>query len=207
MSRDGYRFKSFNTLPDKYQLDYQIDMLKDKKELFLVNVYSLLILVLVIVVYYLILRFTDKSLAFSFNNDMLVNNNLIIRTIILIASLFLYIVVHEIIHAIFFKLATKEKVKFGFHGIMASACVPGVYFYKKPYLLAGLAPAIIMSVVFIAPMFFVNGLDLLFFFALFAVHISGCAGDFYIAIKLIKYPSNTLIEDTGTGMKFFTKNI
>lgn len=206
MNNNSNGIKSFNALPDNYQLDYQIDMLKDKKELLLVNIYSLLILVPVIVVYYLILKFTDKSLAFSFNSDMLVNDNLIIRTITLIVSLFLYIVVHEIIHAIFFKLATKEKVKFGFHGVMASACVPGVYFYKKPYLLAGLAPAIIMSVVFIIPMFFVNGLDLLFFFTLFAVHISGCAGDFYIAIRLIKYPSDTLIEDTGTGMKFFIKN-
>jgi hypothetical protein len=191
--------KSYNYLPENYVEDFQIDLLKDKKKLLMINVLSLVLLIPVVLAYYLIITFTDKTL------EITVENSPTWKLMISIVSMLVYIVVHELIHAIFFKLGTKEKVKFGFHGIMASASVPGVYFYKKPYLLAGLAPAAIMSVVFIIPMFFLNDYDLFLLFLLFAVHFSGCVGDFYIAIKLLKYPSDTLVEDTGTGMKFFVK--
>jgi hypothetical protein len=88
---------------------------------------------------------------------------------------------------------------------MASASVPGIYFYKKPYLIAGLAPAVIFTVIFVIFMFFMDNIDLLLLFIVFASHFTGCVGDFYIAYKLKKYPEDTLIEDTGTGMKFYIK--
>ncbi|MDT8336591.1 MAG: DUF3267 domain-containing protein [Candidatus Izemoplasmatales bacterium] len=191
--------KSYNYLPENYVEDFQIDLLKDKKKLLLINVLSLVLLIPVALAYYLIINFTDKTL------EITVENLPTWKLMISIVSMLVYIIVHELIHAIFFKLGTKGKVKFGFHGIMASASVPGVYFYKKPYLLAGLAPAAIMSVVLIIPMFFFNDYDLFLLFLLFSVHFSGCVGDFYIAIKLLKYPEDTLVEDTGTGMKFFVK--
>jgi hypothetical protein len=50
-----------------------------------------------------------------------------------------------------------------------------------------------------------DNIDLLLLFIVFASHFTGCVGDFYIAYKLKKYPDDTLIEDTGTGMKFYIK--
>jgi len=191
--------KSLNYIPEDYQEVFSIDFLKDKKKLIFVNLLSLSFLFPVILVYYLIITYTSKVL--------IVEGTITEpwKLFAFVISMILYIIIHELIHAIFFKLATKEKVKFGFHGIYASASVPGVYFYKKPYLIAGLAPAVIMSIVFIIPGFFLDGIDLLLLTLIFAVHFSGCTGDFYVSFKLLKYSSDTLIEDTGTGMKFFIR--
>jgi hypothetical protein len=191
------KIKSFSALPKDYQEAFSVDLLKDKKMLLMINLLSLLMLLPVALVYYLIIKYTDKVLIIEGTITELW------KYIVFIISMVLYIIIHELIHAVFFKLATKEKVKFRFHGIMASASVPGIYFYKKPYLIVGLAPAVIMSIVLIIPGFFLDGIDLLLLTMIFAVHFSGCVGDFYISLKLLKYPRETLIEDTGTGMKFY----
>lgn len=193
------KVKSFNSLPSGYRLDFSIDLLKNRKKLIMINFLALASLLPVIMLYLAIIAFTSKTLEFTIIEISLW------KMIVFILALIGYIFLHELTHAVFFKMATKEKVKFGFHGVMASASVPGIYFYKKPYLIAGLAPAVIFTVILGIPMIFFNNLDLLLVFIVFASHFSGCVGDFYIAYKLKKYPQDTLIEDTGTGMKFYIK--
>jgi len=194
------KIKSHSTLPEGYKIDYSIDLLKNRKKLIMINFLGLALAIPVVLAYILVIVFTTKTLDLS---EMEIST---VQMLVFIIVLIAYIFLHELTHAIFFKLATKSKVKFGFHGIMASASVPGIYFYKKPYLIAGLAPAVIFTVIFVIFMFFLDNIDLLLLFIVFASHFTGCVGDFYIAYKLKKYPDDTLIEDTGTGMKFYIKS-
>lgn len=192
-------FKSENTLPEHYETDFICDLKKDKRLYLWMNILAIVAVVPVIIAYILVLKYTTKTLDFDIYE--------VYRWKLwaVIVGMLLYIVVHELIHAVFFKMSTKEKVKFGFHGLMVSASVPYIYFYKKAYLVAGLAPAVIMSFVFIVPMFFLNDFDLLIMVTMFTVHFSGCVGDFYIAWKLWKYPDDTLVQDIGTAMTFFIR--
>jgi len=191
--------KSCAKLPNKYVLDYELDIIKDKKLLIKLNIYSFVLFALVMSIYLLIIKFTDKSLSLQ---EL---GNASLKMLIFILLSILYIFAHEIVHAIVYKFYTKEKVKFGFHGMAASASVPGVYFYKKPYLTIGLAPFIVFTILFIVPIFFLNGVDLLLLFLLIGTHIGGCIGDFFVSFKLLKYPDNTLIEDMGPSMRFYVE--
>ncbi len=123
---------------------------------------------------------------------------------LLIGSMIAYITFHELVHAVVFKYYALGKVKLGFHVIYASASVPTDYFYKKEYMYIGLAPLVVFSILFTIPLFFTNNWWFLFFFVLLTIHISGCVGDIYVASKLRRYPSDTLINDQGISMTFYT---
>lgn len=113
-------------------------------------------------------------------------------------------IIHEWIHGLFFKHYSKQKVKYKFHGWAASASTPGVFYYKKSYIVIGLSPAVIINGILLIIFFLVEPARVMTFILL-AMHFSGCAGDFYVVYKLRKYSKETLVEDTGVGMNLFTK--
>ncbi|MBN2877978.1 MAG: DUF3267 domain-containing protein [Bacilli bacterium] len=193
---------SVHELPQGYTLAYEVDLMKDKKMLLWINLLAVLMIIPFVILYFIIINYTTKDLNFD-NYSGIPSWKLLA----FVAAMILYIVIHEAIHGIFFKKESNGKLKFTFNGIMASASIPDHYFYKKPYLVAGLAPAVIMSVVFIVPLFFLDQLDFLLLYMLFVIHLSGCIGDFYISFKLRKYPEDTLIQDYGMGMKFYSRGL
>ena len=117
----------------------------------------------------------------------------------------LSIIIHELIHGIFFKLGTKEKVSYKFHGWAASASVKGIYFYKHHYVLTGLAPFMIITPLLVACIFIFPA-EALGLYTLIAFHTASCIGDFYVVYKLSKFGDQTLIHDYGIGMTFYTKD-
>lgn len=186
--------RSYDQLPAHYVLDYDLDLLKNKKAFIWLNIWSVLLLIPFLV-------FLGPVFTYAFpNGDAF---ELLYTPFLFLLATIAIIVVHEGIHALFFKRATKHKVKFQFHGWAFSASVPNVYFRKFDYLLVGLSPFVILTLVFAlleiilpTPMFF-------FIYLLLTLHTSSCIGDFYVIYKLCKYPPETLIEDTGVGMRFF----
>ncbi|HOI46365.1 MAG TPA: DUF3267 domain-containing protein [Bacilli bacterium] len=182
--------KSVDALPEGYQLDREINLEKDKRLFWMINILSIVLFIpFVLIAIVLQISFTIE----------------IIPVMMIFPLSIGAIIIHELIHGFFFKRGTKQKVKFAFHGWAASASVPGVYFYKHHYLKVGLSPAIILNGLLI---FLLLVLPNAWFYPLYitlAIHFGGCIGDFYVSLLLRKYDASTLIEDTGVGMKFYTK--
>lgn len=115
---------------------------------------------------------------------------------------FISLVLHEAIHGLFFKVFGAKKVTFGFKRGMAYAEASGSYFRAWQFKVIALSPFV--------------GLSLLYFilaqyipisaFLLFALHTSGCVGDFYFIYLLIKFKEIDWIEDTETGINLYKKN-
>ncbi len=193
---------SVNELPQYYVLAYEVDLMKDKKLFLYLNLFSLIFLIPLAVIYYVIVEFSSKDWFYETTSS-----NPPLSLFLFIVSMFLIIILHELIHGIFFKMASKEKLKFTINLLMASASIPNSYFYKKPYLRAGLAPAIILSLVLIVVLFFLDGYNFLLGYVVFSIHFMACIGDFFIAWKLRNYSDDSLILDYGMGMKFYQKII
>lgn len=183
-------FKAYNELPNNYQLISQIDMKKNKKEFLLINILALSLFFLSL--------FTLLYINKSISTDL-------IQLYIVVGCSIIYIVLHELVHALFFKFKNNVKVNYKFHGFAASAGVPGYYYQKKHYLIISLAPFMIFNLIII-PLFLVN--DYWFFILAFllAIHISGCSGDLYVFIKLLFKPKTILIEDYGVGMNIYNSD-
>lgn len=185
------KIKSYSSLPEDYKLDFEVDMLKDEKVFLRINLGSFLLLIPFVLIGILF--------QFTFEFEMW-------SALAIVPTMIATVIVHEVIHGIFFKLGTKEKIRYKFHGFAASASVKGVYFTKRHYLLVGLAPAVILNGLFILLCIFVRGPLFFLLYINLAVHFGGCTGDFFIALKLRRFSEDTLIEDTGVGMKFYRKS-
>ena len=116
---------------------------------------------------------------------------------------FVILIIHELIHGLFFWLFSRKKVTFGFKQGLAFASCPDFLFSKTQFLITLSSPFIVITVILLILQFSLfHPIAMLF---LLSWHASACAGDFYM-IKLIwKTPANILVEDTASGIDFWYK--
>lgn len=121
---------------------------------------------------------------------------------------FVYLVLHELVHGIVYKIKTGEKLTFGISWSCAYCGVPKIFTYRKTALCAILAPLVIFTVIFIPSLiltYFYNPSLYVALLFVFGMHLGGCVGDMYLAILLFtKYKDNTiLMNDTGPKATIF----
>lgn len=161
--------RASRALPAGYGLTERIDLLKNKRQLWLVNGLSLVLLVLTAVLG-LCLRPWDWS-GWSLSTSLLA-----------LAGICLYIVGHEAVHGAAMFLLSHEKPRFGF-SLMYAYAGSDAYFSKGPYLIISLAPAVlwglllaVLTVLLPDPWFWP-------LWIIQITNISGSAGDFYVFSK------------------------
>ena len=189
--------KSFETeLPEGYREAYTIDAKKGKTVVFM-NLACLVITAAVIAIAWVIIR-----------PDDLIDICDILHGVLFIVAMFLYIVLHELVHGAVYKITTGRKLTFGFTFSVAYCGVPDIYVYRKTALLALLAPFAVFLPVFLIPTIVcpIAG-DRLYCAVLLAIHIGGCVGDLYDALLyVIRFRSpDTLMRDTGPKQTFYTQ--
>ena len=112
--------------------------------------------------------------------------------------------VHELVHGLFYWLFSGRLPTFGFRGLFPyTAASAGVYFTQKQFLAIGLAPLVLLTalgllLVAVAPIALV---PVLFFFVIF--NAAGAAGDLIIAIRLMSFSPDTLMEDSQAGVAIY----
>lgn len=123
------------------------------------------------------------------------------------AVMFLYIVLHELVHGAAYKLLTKQKLTFGMTLAVAFCGVPTIYVYRKAALIALLSPFVVFTFVFGGLIFLPNPLYSFFFTFMLGLHIGGCSGDLYVTgLYLFKLKDSTiLMQDTGPKQTFYSK--
>ena len=184
---------SLEQLPSGYEPAFSVNLQKDKKLAFLVNLIALaLAAVMAIPMHF---RIPIQTL-FDFSDGLALY---LIRFGTLLVALLAYIVLHEAVHGITMKLFGCHRVKFGFTGLYAYAGTEE-YLFKWPYLVVALAPVILWGVVFavlccVVPTSWVYILQIM--------NISGAAGHLYVTIRFLPLPRSTLVQDQGVSMTVF----
>lgn len=115
--------------------------------------------------------------------------------------------VHELVHAVFFKLLAPAgaHVTFGANRetAMIYACAEGVVYSRRRYMAICLAPTVVLTVTF-ALGFALSGYPLLCYLAA-GLHLSGCVGDWYYVRTILRDRRIVACEDTSFGVRFFAK--
>lgn len=183
---------SFLYIPEGYSLLKEIDLQRNKNTAIMVNVFSIAIMILMFIIGLLI-------------NPIQISMGTIIRLILAMICIIAYIFLHELTHGFFIRKFCGEKADFGFTGMYAYAGKKEAYFCKKHYMIISLSPLIIWGIA----IFIINILvPISWFWVVYFVqimNISGAAGDIYVSYILFKLPDNTLANDDGTSMRFYTK--
>ena len=175
----------------------KIDLVKNKKEALLVNIYGIIIMVVMAV--FIPLLIMGGIIEFNLETTFP------LFFIVLLISLILYIPLHEIVHGIVLKNYTDEKLSFGWKLVYAYCGSKEAVVDKKEYYAVALAPLLVFSVVFISLMFLNPSLSLVWY-VMEIMNVSGSVGDIYVSIKLRKEKSrDILITDSGTDMSFWSR--
>ena len=175
----------------------KIDLVKNKKEALLVNIYGIIIMVVMAV--FIPLLIMGGIIEFNLETTFP------LFFIVLLISLILYIPLHEIVHGIVLKKYTDEKLSFGWKLVYAYCGSKEAVVDRKEYYAVALAPLLVFSVVFISLMVLNPSLSLVWY-VMEIMNVSGSVGDIYVSIKLKKEKSrDILITDRGTDMSFWSR--
>ena len=175
----------------------KIDLVKNKKEALLVNIYGIIIMVVMAV--FIPLLIMGGIIEFNLETTFP------LFFIVLLLSLILYIPLHEIVHGIVLKKYTDEKLSFGWKLVYAYCGSKEAVVNRKEYYAVALAPLLVFSVVFISLMVLNPSLSLVWY-VMEIMNVSGSVGDIYVSIKLRKEKSrDILITDSGTDMSFWSR--
>ena len=190
----------YEQLPEDYKLDYTIDA-NGGKTVVLMNIAAIVIWFAFIAVALLIRRIDFGEIDFGIEY--------LLYFFGFFVSYVAYMVLHELVHGLFYKIFTKRKLKFGFNFFVAYCGVPDIYVKKTPMIVTVLAPFVVFTLIGLPALFFVS--DVRLFIALSALvgaHIGGCVGDLFVAIILIfKYRGkNIYVNDTGPKQTFYVKS-
>jgi len=125
-----------------------------------------------------------------------------------LVSMIAYIVLHELVHGLVYRLMTGHKLTFGLSWSCAYCGVPDIFVYRRTALLALLAPFVVFTILLV-PLTILLGIYApfagLFAAILLGLHLGGCSGDLYATgLLLFCYRSNELLmRDTGPEQTFY----
>ena len=128
----------------------------------------------------------------------------ILTIAIVLALMFVTIVVHEAIHGLGFILLAKARPIFAFRGVYAFAAAPDWFIPRDPFLVIGLAPLVVISLVGVALMAIAPAAWIAPLVLVCVVNASGAVGDLWVAVLLLRHPPEALSNDTGDEITIYT---
>ncbi len=182
-----------NRLPAGYRLFESLDFVRNRKQMITICLLSVGTIVLMIAIG-LILHPIADSWHYMLEHWW--------TFFVLAAMQFAYIPLHELVHGLWMRLFSKEKVQYGFQLCYAYAG-SRAYFNVAQHNFVALAPLITWGIVIAV---LEHALPQGWFWMLYSVQIanvSGSVGDLYCVWRTLFYPRGSLIQDTGVRMRVY----
>ena len=186
-----------NQLPSGYVLKKHVDAKTDKK---IIIIYSLLSFVPLLIITPAVYFCADHFSGYNAFREIQFQDTFAIY--IMCLALLIYIVLHELVHGITYKIFTGGKLKFGLTLTTAFCGVPDLYVRRKASIAALVMPFSVFTVIFGAltvGLYIYYPLYGLIASVLFSVHLGGCVGDLHwTLLYLTKFKNcETLMRDIG----------
>jgi len=196
--------RATNIRPENAALVYSLNLFKNKRIFWLLQIPATLGFFLF---GWLFLQWTawfHPDLVQVLTTDIIVQfPGMFPDLVALIVSMLVSIVLHELVHGAFFWLFSRSRPKFGFRAGYAYAAAPGWFFPRSQYLVIGLAPFVLLSLVGMILVTFVPIRWLAVILVGMIANASGSVGDLWIISLVLRERRKIVIEDLGDGMNFY----
>ncbi len=188
-------------LPDDYHLQKSLD-LSSSRTVFWLNIAAIPLLIFfgwlfvrLINVFRSVKPFTNGfwGLVSSFSGWSL---------FAILALIIVMLVFHELIHGMFFWLFTRERPKFALRSGYAFAAAPNWYLPKFQYIIVGLSPLIVITIICIILASFVPLTIVPYPLFVATFNAAGALGDMIVVAWISKQSNIILVKDQGD--KFFS---
>jgi hypothetical protein len=199
----GITMNPTKTLPEEYQRLYALDLSKNVVALIGLNLAALPIFFIAGWVFIRLSIWLRP--AYWQGGDILALG--LGELIGVLAAIALMLLIHEAIHGIFFWVFTKERPRFGFHGLYAYAAAPDWYLPRNKYLVVGLAPLVLISVVGVLVMPITPLVAFPALFTLLVLNAAGAIGDIYLTLRLLFGPEDVFVNDHGDKFAVYGRKL
>jgi hypothetical protein len=193
------------TLPKTYTLAWQVDMKKDARLNWTLQIVGLLWFVVATWALWQIVAILRPDYHIEIKFETAGGMLLLFATVLLV--IFITLIVHELVHGLFFWLFTKEKPVFGLGPGYAYAAAPDWFFPKYKYLVIGLSPLILLTVVGLASIPVVPAAWVGIIFLAIVFNAGGAVGDLYICFRIGGERWNIRVRDTGDGFEIYRQRV
>lgn len=190
---------STQTLPVGYIQSGQIDLKKDKRLAILLNIGAFIVF---IPMFYLLPGFAAlvRPGITNFSGTITIGNVLGALGLTVVV-----LIIHEIIHGLFFWIFSHGRPVFALRPLYAYAGAPTWFFPKRQYAITALGPLIIIGAVgllllLLAP---ISWIPMIAF--LVALNTGGAMGDLLAFIRLLKCSPTSFTNDTGDVVTFYER--
>ena len=190
------------TLPATHTLAWAVDMKKDTRLNWTLQIAGLFWFVLVGWALWKIVPILRPDYAVT--GQFTVSIWLLVYALLVI---FVVLILHELVHGLFFWLFTSERPVFGMGPGYAYAAAPDWYFPKGRYLVVGLSPLVLLSVVGLAivPTVPVAWLWVVLLAIIF--NAGGAVGDLYICLRIMGEADDVWVRDSGDGFEIYRQRV
>jgi hypothetical protein len=120
----------------------------------------------------------------------------------LLCSIIFMLTFHEIIHGAFFWLFTGEQPKFALKAFYAFASAPEWCLPRSQYIVVGLSPFVIISILSIGVAVFVSSAIVPYLIYIATFNAAGALGDMVVVGWVLNQSASVLVQDQGD--KFIT---
>lgn len=187
-----------NTLPDDYRQTAEFNLRDNTRMMIILNVigFGLFLLTAALLPHFIYLvRPRDIGVILSFEVGNLAQLGLFLLS--MVVDFILLVILHEGVHGICFRLITGRKPIFAIGPGYAYAAAPDVYITRIPYLITGISPLVVLTLLGLAVIPFVPR-DIIFHTGLILVmNIAGAVGDLWVLTGLLLKRGPLLVQDSG----------
>jgi hypothetical protein len=190
------------TLPDGYTQTHEINLTKNKRLSNLLNIAGFIIFVLSFVLLGLFVRWVRPDLSiitFTIRGDL----SALLQLLGLLLLVALIMVVHVLIHGLFFWVFTRSKPAYALRRAYAYAAAPDWFIPVRQYWIIGLAPLVLIDAIGILLIMLAPARWILTILLLVALNTAGSIGDMLITLRLLRLSPASLAKDTGDSVCFF----
>lgn len=185
-------------LPDNYASIWSIS-LKDKRLVLALNLLSLGMFILCgfcSLAYVLLVR-PDLQTSGQFEaGDGVV-------ALAILGTFAATIILHELVHGLFYWIVTRERPAFGLTWLYAYAVAPGWYIPRNPFIVIGLAPLVVISAAGLLAILVVPAGWLPLTLVAILTNATGAVADIWVVGRLLFTPGEVMIEDRRDGITVF----
>lgn len=190
-------------LPAAYALHRTIDLSKDKRLMIGLNIFGL---VLLFPFGWLFSAIAASLRPMNQAQDVnLSTYSAIAYLVVIISVIVLFVILHEVVHGVFFWVVTGSRPNFGFKGAYAFAAAPEWFIPRNPYLWIGISPLLVISLIGVgliavvpAKLLFPTIIGLIF-------NAVGSVGDLYVVFWSFRRPPTDLIQDQGDKISVYSR--
>jgi hypothetical protein len=145
------------------------------------------------------LRFCDiQTIAPDGGTSITIPFQLIVDIVV---AFVLVVPIHELIHGLYCWRFTGKRPSFRIKGLYVHAAAPSeVYFPRNQYLIVGIAPLVLLTLVGLLLMIIVPVIVVPILMLFIAFNAAGAAGDLLMVACLLSYSPDTLMQDNGSGV-------